>query len=78
MRRLKSFFYWVPFVFMLGCVSTSTPNSAKSVSDFSLQQTAGECNLAGEKHFLMSSQNQSGIYRGFLKRDLEGSCKDAK
>lgn len=64
----------VSFVFLLGCVSTSTLGSANIESDFSLQQTSAECSLAREKLFLMSNQNQSGIYRGFLKRDLAGVC----
>jgi thioredoxin-related protein len=78
MRRLKSFYFMVPLVFLLGCASTNVPDSAKIESDFSLQQTAAECSLKGKKLFLMGSQNQSGIYRGFLKRDLYGSCMDEK
>lgn len=68
----------VPFVFLLGCASTNAMDSASIESDFSLQQTSAECNMAGEKLFLMSRQSQSGIYRGFLKRDLAGGCGDGK
>lgn len=78
MKRLKCFFYLSPFLFMVGCASTSTPNSAKSLSEISLQQTAGDCKIETNNIFHMISQSQSGMYRGSLKRDITGICLNSK
>lgn len=78
MRHLKSFLYLVSLLFLFGCISTSTPNSAKSVSGLSLQQANTDCKYEAKNIFHMIGKNQSGVYRGSLKRDLNWTCINSK